>query len=160
MNGSDLGWGINLGTVINAGKHLKFKLQGKYGEGSENYVAHPSPDVGLESNHGDPSKPVKGKALPGWGFFGFTEIEWNDKLKSSLGYSMINIKNSDLQSPDAFRQGHYGLFNLRWYPVNNVLMGIEYQYGKRENFSDGFSSNCNKIQFAFKFNFSQKFEVN
>ncbi|MFL5808891.1 MAG: DcaP family trimeric outer membrane transporter [Flavisolibacter sp.] len=156
LNGSDIGWGFNLSTVIRTGKKITLKFQGKYGEGCENYIADPSPDVALERNAGDPLNPVKGKALPGWGFFGFAEIGWSQKVKSSVGYSMVNIKNSDLQSPDAFRRGYYGLINLRCYPVDNVMMGIEYQYGRRENFSDGFSSSDNKIQLAFKFNFSYK----
>lgn len=156
LSGSDLGWGFNLSTVINTGKRLKFKLQGAYGEGCENYIADPSPDVGLESNPGNSSH-VKGKALPVWGFFSFAEVEWTPKLKSSLGYSMLTIKNSDLQSPDAFRRGQYGLINLRFYPADNILMGIEYQYGRRDNFSDGFHSKAHKMQLAFKYNFSSLF---
>jgi hypothetical protein len=102
---------------------------------------------------------VKGKALPLWGFFSFAEIKWSEKLQSSVGYSMMTVTNADLQSPNAFRQGQYALFNLRYYPFNNVLIGIEYQYGKRENFRDGFYSTGNKIQFSFKFNFSEKIEL-
>jgi hypothetical protein len=160
LSGSDIGWGFNASTVINAGKRLKFKLQGEYGEGYENYMADPSPDVALGSNPGNSISPVKGKALPAWGFLSFVEVEWTPKLKSSMGYSMINIKNADLQSPDAFRKGEYALINLRCYPVDDAMFGIEYQYGKRHNFNDGFYSNGNKIQFSFKFNFSQKFEMN
>ncbi len=159
LSGSDLGWGLNLSTVVNAGTRLKFKFQGEYGEGCENYIADPSPDVALESNPGNSLTPAKGKALPVWGFFSFAEIEWTQKLKSSVGYSMLTIKNSDLQSPDAFRKGQYGLINLRYYPVDNVMVGIEYQYGRRDNYYDGFHSNANKIQCSFKFNFSNKFEV-
>ena len=157
LSGSDIGWGVILSTVINAGTKLKFKLQGEYGEGFQNYLADPSPDVALESNSGDPIKPVKGKALPVGAFFSFAEIKWSEKLQSSVGYSMMQIKNSDLQSPDAFRLGQYGLINLRYYPVENVMMGIEYQYGRRDNFYDGFHSNGNKIQFSFKYNFSKIF---
>jgi len=159
LSGNDVGWGINFSTVINAGKKLKFKFQGETGEGFQNYTADPSPDIALESNPGNVSIPVKGKALPLWGFFSFAEMKWNEKLQSSFGYSMMTITNSDLQSPDAFKRGQYGLFNIRYYPVDNVMVGIEYQYGKRENFSDGFHSLANKIQFSFKFNFSQKFET-
>jgi hypothetical protein len=159
LSGKDIGWGFNLSTVINVTRRLKFKLQGEYGEGFENYIADVSPDIGLEANPGNSLTPVKGKALPAWGFFSFAEIEWTQKLKSSLGYSMLTIKNSDLQSPDAFRQGQYGLFNLRYYPVDDVMMGIEYQYGRRDNFYDGFFSTCSKIQFSFKYNFSFKSEM-
>jgi len=159
LSGNDIGWGINLSTVINAGKKLKFKLQGETGEGFQNYTADPSPDIALQSNPGNTSAPVKGKVLPLWGFFSFAEMKWNEKLQSSFGYSMMTITNSDLQSPDAFKRGKYGLINVRYYPVDNVMMGIEYQYGKRENFSDGFYSYANKIQFSLKFNFSQKFQT-
>ena len=134
-------------------------MQGETGEGFQNYTADPSPDLALQSNPGNTITPVKGKALPLWGFFSFVEMKWSEKLQTSIGYSMMTVTNTDLQSPDAFRQGQYGLVNLRYYPVNNLMMGLEYQYGKRENFSDGFQSFANKIQFSFKFNFSQKFEV-
>jgi hypothetical protein len=153
LSGKDIGWGITLSTVINATKRLKFKLQGELGEGSENYMADPSPDIALEANPGNTAMPAKGKALPAWGFLSFIEYEWTEKLKSSMGYSMIHIQNANLQSPDAFRKGQYGLINFRYYPVENVQAGIEYQYGKRNNFSDGFSSAGNKIQCSFKFNF-------
>jgi len=36
-------------------------------------------------------------------------------------------------------------------------MGAEYQYGRRDNFYDGFHSTGNKIQLLFEFDFSQKF---
>ena len=42
------------------------------------------------------------------------------------------------------------------YPAKNVMVGGEYQWGRRENFSDGFSSDGSKIQFSFKYNFSWK----
>ena len=159
LSGNDVGWGVNVSTVINAGKKLKFKLQGETGEGFQNYTADPSPDIALESNPGNALTPVQGKALPLWGFFSFAEMKWNEKLQSSFGYSMMTITNSNLQSPDAFKRGQYGLVNVRYYPVDNVMMGIEYQYGKRENFSDGFHSYGNKIQFSLKFNFSQNFQT-
>jgi len=33
---------------------------------------------------------------------------------------------------------------------------VELQWGKRENFSDGFTSDATKIQVSFKYNFSAK----
>jgi hypothetical protein len=159
LSGKDVGWGLNLSTVVNAGRFLKFKFQGEYGEGFENYIADVSPDVGLESSD-NALIPVKGKALPAWGFFTFAEIQWNRRLKSSLGYSSLSITNANLQSPDAFKRGQYGLFNVRYDVAANTTFGVEYQYGRRDNFRDGFHSNCNKIQVSFKFNFSAKVEMN
>ena len=94
-------------------------------------------------------------ALPAFGFFSFAEIKWNMKLESSIGFSMLTIDNSDLQGAAAFRRGQYGLLNFRYYPVPKVMMGAEYQYGRRDNFTDGFHSIGNKIQLLFEFNFSQ-----
>jgi hypothetical protein len=156
LGGGDIGWGINVSTIIRSGKRLRFKIQGEYGEGIQNYTADPSPDVALQSNLGNASTPVKGKALPLWGFFTFSEIDWTAKLRSSVGYSMLIVKNTDLQLPDAYRKGQYGLANLRYYPADNILIGIEFQYGRRDNFSDGFHSTANKIQCTFKFSFSHR----
>jgi len=157
LSGNTVGWGFNLGTVFNAGRKVKFKIQGVYGKAIENYIADVTPDVGLKSQPGNPVQPAQGTALPAAGFFSFAEIKWNRKLESSIGYSMLKIDNSDLQSVRAFRKGRYGLINFRYYPVTSIMMGAEYQYGRRDNFSDGFHSTGNKIQLLFEFNFSQKF---
>ncbi len=69
---------------------------------------------------------------------------------------MQDIQNSDAQAPDAFRTGHYALGNFLYYPVPNVMLGGEFQWGRRENFSDGFSSDGFKVQFSFRYNFSFK----
>ena len=37
------------------------------------------------------------------------------------------------------------------------MFGGELQWGRRENFSDGFHSDGLKVQFSFKYNFSQRF---
>jgi hypothetical protein len=157
LSGSTVGWGFNIGTVINASKKIKLKLQGVGGQGIENYIADVTPDVGLKSQPANVSQPIQGTALPAWGFFSFVEIAWTKSLQTSVGYSMLQIKNSDLQSSNAFRRGQYGLINLRYYPVDKVMLAIEYQYGRRDNFSDGFHSIDNKIQLEFEFNFSRLF---
>jgi hypothetical protein len=36
------------------------------------------------------------------------------------------------------------------------MIGAELQWGRRENFSDGFQSDGLKLQFSFKYNFSYK----
>ena len=90
--------------------------------------------------------------------FYFTEILWNKTFKSSIGYSYEEVSNTNLQSAHAFRKGQYGLVNLLCYPFENVLAGIEYQYGRRDNFKDGFYSTDNKIQFSFKYSYSNLFE--
>ncbi len=37
------------------------------------------------------------------------------------------------------------------------MSGIELQWGRRENNSDGFESDIFKVQFSFKYNFAKSF---
>jgi len=96
-------------------------------------------------------------ALPVLGVSGFIDHNWNEKFSSSVGYSMIDIDNSDAQGASAFEKGQYAIANLMYYPVKNAMMGIEFQWGDRENFNDGWQTDITKIQFSFKYNFSQTF---
>ena len=67
-----------------------------------------------------------------------------------------------------FIKGQYALANLVYYPVPNVMMGAEVQWGNRENFNDLDENEIQypedylktadiiKVQFSFKYNFSHK----
>ena len=160
-DGSAVGWGGNLTTGINLGKQAVLRLQGVYGEGMENYMNDSPADVGLEysgqfktDGKGDTIKYVKGIALPIWGATAYIDLTLSKLFKTSFGYSVQTIDNSELQSAEAFKQGQYGTVNILYYPVNNVMAGLEYQFGRRDNKSDGFHSTDSKIQFSFKYNFS------
>ncbi len=75
---------------------------------------------------------------------------------TSAGYSRVDISNSDLQAANAYKNGQYASFNLLATPVKNVMMGGEFQWAHRENFSDGFSVNDVRLQFSFKYSFGYK----
>jgi hypothetical protein len=92
------------------------------------------------------------------GVVAFLDHNWNKRFSTAIGYSMLNIDNSNGQSPNAFRRGHYALGNLLYYPIQNVMMGGELQWGKRENYLDGFTSEDVRIQFSFRYNFSKLFK--
>ena len=81
-----------------------------------------------------PANPIEGVALPVTGLVGFFDINWNEKFSTAIGYSSIDIDNSDGQANDAFKTGQYIVGNLMYYPVKNAMMGIEFQYGDREEF--------------------------
>jgi hypothetical protein len=86
----------------------------------------------------------------------FVDHSWNAKFASSVGYSRQDNDNTDGKAPSAFRDGQYALGNLLYMPVPNVMVGGELQWGRRTNFSDGFSSDGLKLQFSFKYSFSGK----
>ena len=156
LTGDALGWGINLSTTVKVGKDV-IRAAAVVGAGVQNYMNDAPVDVGIENQSGNATAPVKGVALPMVGITAFLDHAWSDKLSSAIGYSMLDIDNSDAQSPSAFKRGHYALVNLLTTPVPNFMYGLELQWGRRENNSDGFESDIFKVQFSFKYNFAKSF---
>ena len=157
LSGDATGWGLNLSSNLKFNeKKSTVRLQYMFGEGVQNYMNDAPIDVGIAANPGSTVTPVVGKALPIQGFVAFLDHSINDKYSTTVGYSSTRIDNSDLQAPDAYKSGDYFLVNVMHYPVAGVMIGGEYQWGRRTNFSDGFSSDGSKIQFSFKYNFSFK----
>src|SRR5262249_19809222 len=127
-----------------------------FGEGIENYMNDSPIDVGLKKNPSNPVTPVVGDTLPVQGVLIFVDHTWSKEFSTAVGYSRQDIKNSDAQAPNAFKNGQYALGNVLFTPVPNVMFGGELQWGRRTNFSDGFHSDGVKVQFSFKYNFSAK----
>jgi hypothetical protein len=46
------------------------------------------------------------------------------------------------------------LGNILYTPVANVMVGGEFQWGRREMFRDPFVGDGYKLQFSFRYNFS------
>ncbi len=154
LSGGTTGWGLNFSSNLKPTSNDVIRLQLVYGEGIENYMNDAPVDIGIARNPGNTVSPIKGVAIPILGLVAFLDHGWNEKWSSTVGYSLTDHDNPEGQTPDAYRRGHYALFNLLYTPVPNVMMGGEFQWGRRENFSDGFTSDGVKIQFSFKYNFS------
>jgi hypothetical protein len=93
----------------------------------------------------------KGVALQVLVVVSFLDPTSNEHFSSSVGYSLIDIQNSNAQLPSDFHQGDYAVVNLLYHPIPRVTMGAEFQFGRRVNFSDGFNANDYRMQFSFKF---------
>lgn len=168
LNGSAVRWGGTLSSNINIGKKAVLRIQGVYGEGMENYMNDAPIDIGVKKNtEGDTlTQPVKGAALPVWGVTAFVDVNWSKYFSSSFGYSVetididkLTVDDVNLMLPSTYKQGQYGLVNLLYYPVNNVMAGVEFNFGRRDNYN-GFHSTISEVRFAFKYNFSKIFSWN
>ena len=157
LSGDATGWGWNVSTALNATATDVVRAQFTIGEGIQNEMNDSPIDIGIQNNLSDPVRPVVGEPIPIVAISIFLDHKYNDKFSSAIGYSWQDNDNTDAQAPSAFKAGHYALGNLLYYPVPNVMFGGELQWGRRENFSDGFSSDGFKVQFSFKYNFSHKF---
>ena len=164
-----IGWGLNLSSNIKITKNDIARLSVVYGAGIQNYMNDAPVDIGVESDTTNAQKPLKGVALPILGVVAFLEHNWSEKFATAIGYSMVDIDNSDLQEYNAFKMGQYAIANLVYYPIDNVMMACELQWGMRDNFNnlveDEFTrypdnylktANIFKVQFSFKYNFSHK----
>ncbi len=152
-SGDALGWGVNVSSNIKLPRlhpNDVARLQVVYGEGIQNYMNDATVDIGVD----DSGTTLEGVPLPILGVVAFLDHTWNDKWTSSAGYSLVDIDNSSGQSPGAYHRGQYALGNLLYYPVPGVMMGAEFQWGRRENNTDGFTSDDYRIQFSAKYNFS------
>jgi len=109
-------------------------------------------DVGPKATT-NPLVPIDGDPLPVFGLSAFYDKTWSDKWTSTIGYSRVDIDNSDLQAADAFATGQYALVNMLYYPVDNVMFGPEFQWGRRQNNTDGWSVDDYRIQFSARYKF-------
>ncbi|MGH7741815.1 MAG: DcaP family trimeric outer membrane transporter [Candidatus Eiseniibacteriota bacterium] len=159
-----VGWGIHGSSNLKVGAADLLRLSVVYGEGIENYMNDAPVDVGTKANPGNVTKPIKGVALPVTGIVVFLDHTWatksTTKMTSSIGYSMVNIDNSEGQAADAFKNGQYALANLLFEPAKNVMLGPEVGWIHRENkagVSPGvgaYKIDDYHVQFSFKYNFS------
>jgi hypothetical protein len=152
-SGQQTGWGFNVSSRIKIFKQDMIHLQVLYGKGVENYVRDAPADIGINKTG---TNSIEGVALPVETFVGFYDHYWNEKFSSTIGYSLVRIINSNGQAANAFKMGQYAITNLIYTPVKDVILELELQYLHRKNFSDGWSTSDPRIQFSFRFNFSQK----
>jgi len=155
-DGDALGWGINVTSNLNFTKNNIGRFEVVYGDGIQNYMNDAPVDV-APRNTSNPAKPVEGVALPVLGVVSFLDHNWSRKFSTSLGYSLVNISNSNAQDPSDYHQGHYALTNLLYHPIPPVTVGGEFQYGRRVNFRDGFNVNDYRLQFSFKYDWKKGF---
>jgi hypothetical protein len=150
------GWGVNVSSNLKFNQNNIGKFSVVYGHGIENYMNDAPVDVGVQTT-GNPTNPIEGVALPVLGVVSFLDHNWSPRFTTSVGYSMVNIENADGDLPSAYHQGHYAVGNLLFYPVKQVMIGSEFQFGRRVNFADGFNTNDYRLQFSFRFDWAKAF---
>jgi hypothetical protein len=157
LSGGTTGWGLSLSTGLNLGSMDVLHLQTVFGAGVENYFNDAPIDVGIKSNPGSATRPVTGEALRNLGLTGYLDHKWTSKWSTAIGYSRVDIDNSDLQAGTAFKSGQYASLNLLFQPLPNVMAGGEFQYAHRDNKDGAFHADDYRLQFSVKYSFSQKF---
>jgi hypothetical protein len=156
LSGHVWGWGVAISSAVKVTPKDVLRLQVVEGAGVENYFNDAPIDVGVKKNPGNAVTPVVGEALGDFGLLAYLDHTWNDRMTTAVGYSRVDISNSDGQAPSAYKNGQYASGNLLFTPAKNVMIGGELLWARRQNFSDGFSVNDVRLQFSFKYSFSAK----
>jgi outer membrane DcaP-like protein len=156
LSGHVWGWGLAVSSNLKVSPNDTLRLQVVEGAGVENYFNDAPVDVGIKPNPGNIVTPIVGEALGDFGLVLFLDHNWNSRFSTAAGYSRVDISNSAGQTADAYKTGQYALVNLLCTPAKNVMMGGEFQWLHRENFSDGFTVSDVRLQFSFKYSFGVK----
>jgi hypothetical protein len=145
-SGNVMGSGLNLSGSLKTGGKDQLLGQLAYGKGIANYSNDCCVDVAPNAALND------AEAVPLLDWLVYYDHYWNDKWSSSIGYSENAQDNTGGQLGSAQHKGTYASANLLYYPAKNVMTGVEFLSGKREN-KDGASGTDNRMQFSAKYNF-------
>ncbi len=151
-DGSELGWGIDATTGIKVGEKDKILLGVVHGNGIASYMNDGGVDLAPD---GTDLATAEADSVPLTGVSAYYDHYWSDKFSSSFGYSHTEVDNTGLQSDDAFKSGQYASANLLYYPTQNVFVGGEALWGRRED-NAGASGHDARIQISFHYSFSTK----
>ena len=156
MSGDAVGWGLNLSTNIKFGPPgSTLRAAYIFGEGIQNYMNDSTADVVLIDDPDNPGTPGGTQLIPMWGLTVFYDLAWNSSFSTAMGYSQLSLDyDGTAATADTFNEGRYALMNLLYTPVNNIMYGVELQYGGRQNFADGWDYDTLRVQFSFKYKFS------
>jgi hypothetical protein len=161
--GSELGWGVMLGGAFKWGL-ATLRVGGVYGEGIASYMNDGGMDLApsaalLIAPPIFPPPPVpfnqlgEAEAVPLLGITAYLDLQWTPTLSSAVGYSLVEVENTNFQDPTAFHRGEYASANILWAPASRLLLGPELLWGQRTD-NDGASGDDIRVQFSFKLSFS------
>jgi hypothetical protein len=156
-DGSETGWGLNLGTVFNVLSQDKVLLQVVYGEGIASYMNDGGMDLApnVTIDGGGVITDVEAEAVPLTGVLAYYDHYWNDRWSSSIGYSYTEVDNTNFQGDGSFNKGEYASTNLLYYPADNLMFGAEVLWGKKTT-NGGDSDDDVRFQFTAKYTFGTK----
>ena len=97
----------------------------------------------------------RAEAVKLFGMSAFADIQWAKDWSSSIGYSFDKVDNTNFQELSAFHKGQYALVNVLWAPADQIMTGLELQWGKRTD-NDHNKGHDLRVQYSFKWSFSSK----
>ena len=136
VSDSTVGFGINVGGTLaipawNANDNLKFQLVA--GRGIGRYV-NDTNSVGGQDAVFAPDNDLE--ALPIRSGFVAYQHWWSPGLRSTLLFSLVNVKTFGYQPASAYSKTERASINLIWSPISRIDVGTELIWGRRTNKDD------------------------
>jgi len=102
---------------------------GVYGDGAGRYL------LGIPSTSGSAFDPATETLTlrNNWGAMASYRHQWSDPLRSSVMFGYAYAEPLDPAAGDTFESSAYGAVNLMWSILPYLTVGVEYDYGKRNN---------------------------
>jgi len=163
-NGEEVGWGVNATGSFKLSL-ATIRLGVVYGEGVASYMNDGGMDLAPTAALGPPVPAplpipipppnvlVEAEAVPILGVSGYVDLQWTSEISSAIGYSLVEVDNTNFQTGDAFHRGEYASANVLWAPDPRILTGLELLWGQRTD-NDGDNGEDMRMQFTFKVSFS------
>ena len=160
------GWGFSASLVVhpwailmgsdpvhkenpNGLERSRLLLQGTIGAGIGRYLQDTA-GLGLDGQ----VNPVTGafSTVNAWGWSASYEHWFNEKWLANITYSPVKVDNNFGQPGATYQEANYLAVSLWWIPIPRLSLGVEYDWGQRENF-DGQHGRANRINALVQYNF-------
>jgi hypothetical protein len=154
---SQTGGGLQLSAAINMLEKDKLLLSVVHGYGIASYMNDGGMDLAPNAavQSGTPTPALSAEAVPLTGVMAYYDHYWNSKFSSSIGYSLVEVKNTNFQEATTFHKAQYASANLLWYAAKNVMLGAELMWGDRTD-NGGQTGDDVRVQFSAKYDFGVK----
>ena len=153
VSDSKFGWGVSISGRVGLeiwDEKDNFLFQFNYGDGMGRYVN----DLGEVGGQDAVFNPQTGELETLEVFSGYVAYQhwWQEKLRSTMTYSWVDVDNLDFQSNSDYANTDRAIINLLWSPVDPIDVGGELLWGRRKN-KDGASATARQIQFSARYRF-------
>ncbi|MEX0604851.1 MAG: DcaP family trimeric outer membrane transporter [Marinobacter sp.] len=128
-----------------------------YTDGANSYLYRSGDNFGAASAYSNPAN-ADLESVSGYGGQVGAGINLGGGRSINIGYGMVEVDWDDAESDGVVNIGGQSennsaiMTNYQWTPIENVMMGVEYQFLKRENV-DGSDGDGSRILFAGQYNF-------
>ena len=149
-NHNEIGWGIQLSSVMRPFKPLTLYFMGNYGQGISSLTGDLM--MGNYDLVDNPNQAGTMYAPRLFGWYGAAQYHFSPTLFTGLTVGQLRYLPEHTQQADMYRYGLYSALNLFWNITPRIQLGGEYNLGKRQN-QDGEGRWAQRVSVMTQFSF-------